>query len=841
MTPERWQQIESLVEAALERPAGDRSDYLDQACGDDADLCQQVKALVASHEEAGSFLEVPAGVRLREPASGAKSSGIETQRDSWRPERIGPYRILKTLGEGGMGTVYLAEQTEPIHRRVALKVIRPGVMTPEAVRRFDAERQALARMNHSHIAQAYEAGATEDGQPYFVMEYVPGLAITRYCDQERLTIGQRLDLFLAVCDGVHHLHQKGVIHRDVKPSNVLVAEDRGRPVPKIIDFGIAKALDQPLTDGTVFTGERLIGTPSYVSPEAIRASKGGLDIDTRADVYALGVLLYELLTGELPFETRGGSFLEVARRITEDEAPLASTRLAALADDRRSARAKARRLESAALSRRLQGDLDWIVRKAMEKERSRRYGSPAELAEDVRRHLRHEPVVASPPSAVYRLRKFVRRHRSGVASAALIMLALLGGITARTFEASRANREAARANEETARANREAEAAQRVSDFLVGLFEVSDPDQASAGTMTAREILDLGAEKLMGRELQDQPLVQARLMDTIGSVYRKLGFYEPAAELLQQALEIRRDHLGDQHLAVATSLHNLGNIYAARAEYEQAGALYEHALKIREETLGADHDDVGKSLNNLGLIHKYLGRFEQAQELLRRSVEIRRNVLGPEHPDVAIGLFNLGAVYLDGGSLIEGEKLFRRALAIWRRILGPEHARIAVGLHNLGLIAFKRGDYSEAESLFQEALAIEEKVLGPGHSEVARGLNNLAEVHWKQGRFAIAELELQRAREIWTSVGGLESPDLAHALLGLANLYRDQGRWGEAEPLYLRALTIREPVLAADHPDLLETLESYAAYLRATHRDDEAERLEARADAAGGDTREAMR
>ncbi len=765
---------------------------------------------------------------------------------AWRPERIGPYRILRTLGEGGMGTVYLAEQTEPIRRRVALKVIRPGAMRGEAVRRFEAERQALARMNHPHIAQAYEAGTTEDGQPYFVMEYVAGLAITRYCDDHRLSVGQRLQLFLAVCDGVHHLHQKGIIHRDVKPSNVLVTEnrvteDRDQPVPKLIDFGIAKALDQPLTDGTVFTGERLIGTPSYLSPEAIRASDGGLDVDTRSDVYALGVLLYELLTGELPFVTGEGGFLDVVRRITEEEPPLASTRLAALDVETRVERASARRIEPQALGRRLRGDLDWILRKAMAKERSRRYGSAAELAEDVRRHLRHDPVVARAPSAGYRLRKFVRRHRSGVVSAALIALALVGGITARTFEAARANREAARASEEAARANQEAEAAQQVSDFLVGLFEISDPDQAAAGTMTAREILDRGAQQLMSRELEDQPLVQARLMDTIGSVFGKLGLYEQAVELLNRALEIRRGHLGDEHLEIATSLNHLGNVRWDQGDYGQAESLFQSALEIRRRVLGPDHLEVAKTLNNLGAVHLEEGDFAEAEYLLRQALEIKELSLGSDHPDIAKSLNNLANVYKFQGKSDQAESLMRRSSAIFEKAFGPVHLMVALTHNNLAAILYDQGRFAESEAANRRALGVLEEILGPDHPEVARSLSNLAEVLWELERYSESEKLFQRARRVWEKAGGPEHPNLAHALLGLANLYRDQGRFADGEALYQRAVAIREQALAPNHPDLLRALEDYAVLLRATARPQEAERFEARATAArngaGGDSR----
>ena len=465
------------------------------------------------------------------------------QPDTHHPPRtIGPYRLLQLVGEGGMGEVWLAEQTHPVRRKVALKVIKAGMDTAQVVTRFEAERQALALMDHPAIATVYDGGSTPEGRPYFAMEYVKGEAITTYCDRQRLTTQARLELFVQVCEGVQHAHQKGVIHRDLKPSNVLVTIQGDRPVPKIIDFGVAKATAQHLTERTLYTELGvMIGTPEYMSPE--QAEMGGLDIDTRTDVYALGVILYELLTGALPFdrkELRQAGFAEIQRMIREEEPPRPSTRLTQLGPASTQA-ATNRRTEIRRLASDLRGDLDWVTMKALEKDRTRRYETANALAVDVRHHLSHEPVSAGPPSAAYRAKKFVRRHRFGVAVAAtLVLMLLIFGVTM-TVQAQRIAME-------RDRANREAETAKQVSSFLVGMFETTNPFEGRGKNVPVGDVLDRGAQRIT-TELRDQPEVRATLMDTMGRVYYDLGVYDKAAELVKEALAYRQRTLGGEQRA----------------------------------------------------------------------------------------------------------------------------------------------------------------------------------------------------------------------------------------------------------------------------------------------------
>ncbi|HSM14068.1 MAG TPA: serine/threonine-protein kinase [Thermoanaerobaculia bacterium] len=730
------------------------------------------------------------------------------------PRWIGRYRVLEVIGQGGMGTVYLAEQERPIRRRVAVKLIRSTQPDRHTTHRFEAERQALARMSHPSIAQVYEAGNTESGQPFFAMEHVPGEPITAYCDRHATPIEERLRLFAEVCRGIQHAHQKGVLHRDIKPENVLVADEQGRPVVKLIDFGIAKALDQPLTDAQLTAHGVVVGTPSYLSPEAVEPEAGAGDPDTRSDVYSLGILLFELLTGTRPFGRAGDSYLQILRQVSEGEVPAPSARWRELAPEERAGRAAERATTPEGLARHLRGDLDWITLRATARRRDARYGSAAELADDLERHRRHEPVRAGPPSRLYALGKFVRRHRAVVIAGTLAFLALVAGIAARSLEAERANREA----EAALRAQAET---QQVVDFLVDLFRVSDPGTARGETITARELLDRGATDIR-QQLADQPLTRARLLDTIGVVYRQLDLPQPAKPLLEEALALRERLLGPDHLDVASSLVHLGGVDYLAGEYEEAERALRRALEIRERALGPDHPQVADVLDHLGSVHDIQAEHDEAEPLLRRALAIRERALGPDDLEVAASLDDLGVLELDRGRFAEAEPLLRRGLEIRQERLAPDHPDVAVSANGLGIALFQLGRHEESAELHARALAIREKVFGPRGSPVAQSLNNLATVDLELGRREEARAALERAGEIWREILGPDHPRVGIVLTNLGDLALESGQPDAAEPLYRQAAGIFELGLGPDHPNLAYPLQGLAQSLLALDRPAEA-------------------
>jgi len=702
------------------------------------------------------------------------------------------YRILQRIGAGGMGEVYEAEQLEPIRRRVALKVIKRGMDTDAVVARFESERQALALMDHAAIARVYDAGATPDGRPYFVMEYVRGIPITDYCDQHRLGLEQRLGLFMRICEGVQHAHQKGIIHRDIKPTNVLVTVHEGQPAPKIIDFGLAKATAHILTERTLYTElGQLVGTPEYMSPE--QAEMSGLDVDTRTDIYSLGVLLYELLVGTLPFDAtslRAGSHEDIRWRIREEEPPRPSTR--AEQEPRRGR-------PELALPKQLRGDLDWIVMKAIEKDRTRRYASASDLAVDIQRHLNDEPVLAGPPSQSYRMKKFVRRHKLAVAAASAVTLALLLGIVGTTVGLLRARR-----------AER---AAEQISNFLVGMFKVADPESTLGSRITAREILDRGAEQI-DQELKDQPLMRARLQATMGDVYKNLGLYSEARPLLESSLALRRERLGESHLDVSDAEARLGELYRLAGNRAGAESLLTRALATREKALGPRSPEVGAVLCDLGMVYTAQGKFEKASPVLERSLAIREKALGPEHADVARSLNELGVLRWRQERYSAAESLFRRAIPIWEKTRGSNHPDVARALNNLALVLREGGKSAFTIPLYRRALAIYEKALGPDHPKVAAVLSNLAQALSDQRDYAAAIQMCERALTIKEKALGPDHPDQASTLQILANSLKEQGKYGAALPFLVRALAIRERTLSPDDPDVAWTLGDLGVLLR---------------------------
>jgi serine/threonine protein kinase/tetratricopeptide (TPR) repeat protein len=733
------------------------------------------------------------------------------------PEWIDSYHLLELLGEGGMGTVYLAEQTKPVHRRVALKIIKLGMDTHEVVRRFESERQALAVVDHPNIAQVLDGGATDTGRPYFVMELVRGVPITDYADTHRLSTQERLQLFLDVCAAVQHAHLKGVLHRDLKPSNVMVTVQEARPLVKVIDFGVAKAVGRPFTEHSLVTQlGQMVGTPEYMSPE--QAEMSGLDVDTRTDVYSLGVVLYELIVGALPYDLATRPQRAIPHALRERDTPRPSVRLTSLGPQRMVV-AERRRTTPDSLRRQLKGDLDWIILKAMDKDRTRRYDTPHGLALDLQRHLAHEPVLARPPSAGYRTAKFVRRHRAGVAATAIAAAALVTGAAAATAGFVRARRA-------QVVAEREAQTARQTSDFLVNLFGVSDPSEARGSTITALEILDRGAADV-GSRLADQPLVQARMMRTIGSVYNKLGLYDRARPLLQRAVALDRT-VGDRD-ELAASLESLGVLDGDQGQFDDADRELKEALDLNTQLYGNDDVRVASVTASLGGLYVKNQHPAEAVSFLRRALGFYGRAENQDSVKLATVLTNLGTAFSRNEQYDSASHYLQRAIAMRTRLLPPDSPELGSSWNNLGTNYYLLGRYAEAADAYEKARPIIEKVYGPDHPRVAVLLNNLAEIYWRRKRYDDARRDFHRALDIERKALTPDHPWLATTLSGLANVYRDEGKYPHADSLYRRAIQIREKV-GADNPDLAQSLSDYADLLDRMGRSADAKDMRARAE-----------
>jgi len=672
---------------------------------------------------------------------------------------FGPYRLLQRLGEGGMGEVWLAEQTRPIQRQVALKVIKAGMDTAQVVARFEAERQALALMDHPAIATVFDGGSTPAGRPYFAMEYVKGEPITAYCNRFRMSVSDRLELFVQVCDGVQHAHQKGVIHRDLKPSNLLVTVLDGKPVVKIIDFGVAKAIIAPLTDRTLFTEfGMMIGTPEYMSPE--QADLTSLDIDTRSDVYALGVVLYELLTGTLPFDrqlARADGIDALRRAIRETDPPNPSVRAA---------------IQKGEHASQLRGELDWITMKALEKDRTRRYDSVSAFATDIRRHLQHEPVTAGPSGGVYRARKFVRRHRVAVGvGAAMILVSSAFGVTMAV--------QAQRLAVERDRANIEAALSKQVSDFLVTLFKVSDPGEARGNSLTAREVLDKGAAEIE-TALGQQPELHARLQSTIGQVYNGLGLYAKAQALLLKSVATHRRLLGPDHPETLAAIGELANSYWYQAQYPESIPLYAEVAAARKHRLGPDHPDTMRADYDLASAYVGANRMTEAEPLLIGTLERQKRVLGPSHADTLDSLGNLSSIYYREKRFAEAMQMSKQVLEGTESARGANHPETIRSMHNLATNYAALREFDQAEALYLETLKKKKAVLGAEHPDVASTLRALAHLYFGQHRFEAAVPLLLEAHRIYHAAFGDQNARTQSVIKLLVDVYAGWGKKGDA-------------------------------------------------------------
>jgi eukaryotic-like serine/threonine-protein kinase len=884
--PKRVQAV--FLMAVEYQGAGDRAAVLDRECATDLELRQRVLALLRSHDQPDRFLDQPIVQPTRPSwASHARPDGVAEfdpvpdlalgvnrappgELPPWAPAKwagsnptaegagscIGPYKLLEKIGEGGMGAVYMAEQEQPVRRWVALKIIKPGMDSEQVIARFEAERQALALMDHQNIARVFDAGTTDTGRPFFVMELVHGVSITEYCDQNQLTTRERLQLFIPICQAIQHAHQNGIIHRDIKPSNVLVTLYDGRPVAKVIDFGVAKAIEQRLTARTLFTQYgSIVGTYEYMSPE--QAEMSALGVDTRSDIYSLGVVLYELLTGTTPLDREtmiGSTHSDILRRIREEEPPKPSTRLKGSKDTLPIISAQ-RKIEPHRLAKLIRGELDWIVMKALEKDRTRRYQTASDFSRDVERYLKGDVVEACPPSASYRLLKIARKNRAALVTVGSFAVLLLVGAVLSSLQAIRATRaetaavalakramiaeeqsrlERDRAVAAEAQAKGEGEKAQRsaaeakavLNFFQDQVLSAARPEGLDGGLgkdVTIREAVDVAEPKIAGA-FPGQSSTEASVRSVLGDTYYYLG--EPALAIRQRerALELRIAELGADHPDTLESQNSLGLAYWITGQNDRAIVMLERAFGARSAKLGPDHPDTLISQSNLANAYRNEGQFVRAILLFERTLAVQTAKLGPDHLDTLNSQNSLGIAYLMAGHFDCAIVMLERALTARSAKLGPDHPDTLFSQSNLANAYLNEGRFDRAILLFERTLAAQTAKLGPDHPDSLMSQNNLAIAYRDAGQFDRAFVMLERTLAMRRVKLGPDNPSTLWTCSYLAAAFQARGDSAQAELLLRDILVARERKLGDQHPDVARTLSDLGRCLLEQRKWAEAER-----------------
>jgi len=783
MDPNRWLRVQELFHQASELGGEARGAFVDQACAGDDELRGMLEGLLESDSHAEDFVK----------GSVQEAAHDVMDHDAVNPgDRIGPYQVVRKLASGGMGSVYLAERADDQYRqRVAIKVIRYGLNRQDILARFRAERQILANLTHANVARLLDGGITAGGLPYLVMEFVDGVSIDEYCRSRQATVRERLQLFRTVCDAVQTAHNNLIVHRDIKPANILVSSDG---VPKLLDFGIAKILtvDDTATPVALTRAADRLMTPEYASPEQVR----GEPVTTATDVYALGVLLYELLTGRVPFRLDKTTPAEIERVICQQSPAKPSTVLSATD------------IHFEVFRKQIAGDLDNIVTMAMRKEVSRRYPSAAQLSEDVRRYLEGFPVAAAPDSRSYRSSKFVRRHKVGVAFAAAVSVLIVGfGVGMGAL---------------AARAARERDTAEKVLSFMVSLFQVVDPENARGREVTAREVLDRSTAKL--HELDGEPVVQARLLENMGSVYENLGLYDQSESLLDRELAVRRNMGSSDLNGLAKNLKDLAELRRRKQNYASAEALSRESLALYQQIYGPRAFRVAEALNTLALTLHQKGDYAEAEKYYRQVLDmrdvLRRDSTDP-HLETAL-LSNFGQLMADRGKLEDAARYLGECVEIRRQTLGGDHPRLALAIAKYANVLRDQGKLAEAEALLREAVAMRERLHGAQHPDLATTLTSLARTLADRGKTAEAEQLVRRSIEMHTRLNRLITPEAMTGVRLLAELLHNGGDDAVAEALYRESVeTTRK--LTPNHPALAASLLSLGGFLTDIGRPREAE------------------